>query len=718
MPCVNTNSKEFKYLAQHFDVDAATLNQIVQKYWAETGSVESFPTKTYVEAQLGKFPYLENSSLFGKLKQLWDVKYRTSPTFTSVESAISAKQEAEKFFPSKVIHVYKNNSSKYILSVQEPVSKIVPKHRKDFDSWQEYNDYVRYMGDYIPESEREVEGKKIGPQPFTFNDGKTVTVPFRPNSQQAEALNEMNAFIHSDETSMTLSGYAGTGKTSLMEAIAQKARQEGKKIVFSASTNKAASVLRSKVTKAGFTANTLNKVFGIQVEVDSSKPYDADNLVTKLKEAEITPGTIIVIDEASMINEENYAILNTIAKENELKIIYVGDKGQLAPVKETKVSKVFRDTNSRVITLTKVERTEDNAILKEATAIRNGKPFSGESSFNSQGKGVAYIRPDKKSAINAVINKFAPMLRKNPDYFRILAYRNSKVAEYNKAVREALGYKDNKPRVGEPIVGYSNWGAEYDRRTKQTTYKFINSESYKVVAVGNQKQVKHYANGKDYYLTAVPIVLSDSMGNRLSVDLIDVKDNAANRETAIELAKVKSKLWDEVKHLPLNQRPSIYGQINAIEKFLFINDDIENPDVRRAGGTHPILQKKVFDFGYAMTVHKSQGSTFTHVIVDDTDIATASRNTASWVDDSSAISLNLEDDAEMDFSNATMTDEEDLDLGFDSFSTDDKPFSTPEKPSVLNASTINNAENNAVNMRQQLEYVAVSRATDTVTVIS
>ena len=717
MPCVNTNSKEFKYLAQHFDVDTTTLNQIVQKYWAETGSVESFPTKTYVEAQLGKFPYLENSSLFGKLKQLWDVKYRTSPTFTSVESAISAKQEAEKFFPSKVIHVYKNNSSKYILSVQEPVSKIVPKHRKDFDSWQEYNDYVRYMGDYIPESEREVEGKKIGPQPFTFNDGMTVTVPFRPNSQQAEALNEMNAFIHSNETSMTLSGYAGTGKTSLMEAIAQKAKQEGKEIVFSASTNKAASVLRSKVTKAGFTANTLNKVFGIQVEVDSSKPYDADNLVTKLKEAEITPGTIIVIDEASMINEENYAILNTIAKENELKIIYVGDKGQLAPVKETKVSKVFRDTNSRVITLTKVERTEDNAILKEATAIRNGKPFSGESSFNSQGKGVAYIRPDKKSAINAIINKFAPMLRKNPDYFRILAYRNSKVAEYNKAVREALGYKDNKPRVGEPIVGYSNWGAEYDRRTKRTTYNFINSESYKVVAVGNQKQVKHYANGKNYYLTAVPIVLSDSMGNTLSVDLIDVKDNAANRETAIELAKVKSNLWDEVKHLPLNQRPSIYGQINAIEKFLFINDDIENPDVRRAGGTHPILQKKVFDFGYAMTVHKSQGSTFTHVIVDDTDIATASRNTASWVDDSSAISLNLEDDAEMDFSNATMTDEEDLDLGFE-FSTDDKPFSTPEKPSVLNASTINNAENNAVNMRQQLEYVAVSRATDTVTVIS
>lgn len=60
------------------------------------------------------------------------------------------------------------------------------------------------------------------PQEFTFNDGVTVRASFTPNEQQVQALNEMSDFIDSDETHMTLSGYAGTGKTSLMEMLAEK----------------------------------------------------------------------------------------------------------------------------------------------------------------------------------------------------------------------------------------------------------------------------------------------------------------------------------------------------------------------------------------------------------------------------------------------------------------------------------------------------------------
>ena len=136
-------------------------------------------------------------------------------------------------------------------------------------------------------------------------------------------------------------------------------------------------------------------------------------------------------------------------------------------------------------TLTKVERTDDNAILKEATDIRNGKPLSRESSFNKEGKGVAYIKKSNKKAIKDIVEKFVPMLRTNPDYFRILAYTNAAVAKYNEAVRRTLGYMDNTPRVNEPIVGYSNWGYTWDRNGG--AYRFINSESYKVTKVGSPK---------------------------------------------------------------------------------------------------------------------------------------------------------------------------------------------------------------------------------------
>ena len=71
----------------------------------------------------------------------------------------------------------------------------------------------------------EHSGKAV-PQDFTFADGTKVQAPFKPNVQQIDALNEMDRFMKSDEISMTLSGYAGTGKTSLMEMIAKKGRKQ------------------------------------------------------------------------------------------------------------------------------------------------------------------------------------------------------------------------------------------------------------------------------------------------------------------------------------------------------------------------------------------------------------------------------------------------------------------------------------------------------------
>ena len=518
--------KKFRERAKAFNISTDTLEHITYKYYEEKKSNDQNPSDTYIKAQLGEFSYVEENPKIAELaKSIWDSKYSKPLSFDSEEQREKAKNAAEAIFPPQVILLYTDSQDKKVLTIRKPVAKLDIKYRKDFPDWHNYNDYLLVMGDAIPQNERQVEQKKTGPQPFTFNDGVTVTAPFKPNEQQVEALNAISNFINSDEVSMTLSGYAGTGKTSLMELIAAKMKKQHRKIIFTASTNKAAAVLKSRVKKAGFTAQTLNKVFGIQVEVDSSKPYDASNLVTLLKEADVSSGTVVVIDEASMINEENYSILNKIAKDNNLKIIYTGDKGQLAPVKEAKISKVFRDKNRKVVTLTKVERTDDNAILKEATALRNGQPLSGESSFNNEGKGVAYIKPANKEGKRAIVKAFAPMLKKNPDFFRILAFTNKAVADYNTAVRNTLGYHNSTPRVGEPIVGYSNWGAEYDRRTKQTTYRFINSESYNIVGIKPAHKVSYtLENGTKVELMANTATIEDSEGKKQKVDIIDIRE--------------------------------------------------------------------------------------------------------------------------------------------------------------------------------------------------
>lgn len=545
------------------------------------------------------------------------------------------------------------------------------------------------------EPKPEHSGKAV-PQDFTFADGTKVQAPFKPNVQQIDALNEMDRFMKSDETSMTLSGYAGTGKTSLMEMIAQKGKKQYRPVVFCATTNKAAAVLNERVSKAGFKAATLNKVFGISVEVDSkSNTYNARNLVNVLKDADITPGTTVIIDEASMINEENYGILNNIAKQNDLKIIYVGDSAQLAPVGEDKISKVFRNGEGKVITLTQVERTDDNAILKEATELRNGNPLFGISSFNDKGEGVAYISPNHQDEINNIVAHYVKGLKHNSNYFRILAFTNKAVSAYNNQVRELLGYTSPIPQVGEPMTGYNNWGYEW----KTKSYRFINSESYKVSKVDKSHKITTNLNdGTAVTMEVTPLTLEDSLGNIDTFNFIDIKSNPSNLQAAIQLANEKKMLWAEAKHaVGKDAKAKIYQRINFIDNFLFVNDNIEDSN-------HNLLQAKTIDFGYAMTVHKSQGSTFTNVLMDDVDISRAglNSNNAMEVVDLGEVDNNVA-------SSANFTgDAEDVDLGFsNNFST------TPSiKPTEHTAPT------QTINLKQQLEYVGVSRATDTVTIVS
>ena len=533
--------------------------------------------------------------------------------------------------------------------------------------------------------------KRTVPQDFTFDDGTTIKAPFKPNEQQEEALNAMDTFIKSKDTSMTLSGYAGTGKTSLMEMIAKKARMQGKPVMFCATTNKAAAVLNDRVSKAGFKASTLNKTFGINVEVDSNqKSYNARNLVNVLKDVDIMPGTTIIIDEASMINEENYKVLNDIAEENRLKIIYVGDEAQLAPVNEDQVSKVFRNGDGKVITLTQVERTDDNAILKEATNIRNGEPLSGVSSFNNKGEGVAYISSQNKSAINEVIDNYAKGLKRDPNYFKILAYTNKAVADYNSQVRTLLGYTSPIPQVGEPMTGYANWG--YDWRTK--SYRFINSESYKVTNVGKPRNKSILLDdGRQLSFETYPITLEDSMGHKDEFEFMDIKSNPQNRQAAMVLADEKKKLWAMTKKVYGRQaKAEIFQKINALDSFLFVNDNIED-------NNHNLLQAKTIDFGYALTIHKSQGSTFTNVLMDDVDVSKAARS-------NSLEAIDLGEGVVGDPTKATLGSSEDVDLGDLSDTTTGEDISSPAVP------------NKVANIKQQLEYVGVSRATDTVTIIS
>ena len=479
---------------------------------------------------------------------------------------------------------------------------------------------------------------------FLFNDGTTIDTPFELNDQQKTALQKLDDFANDrSKTAITLSGYAGTGKTSLMEMVAQKLRRRHN-VVFSATTHQAAGVLKSKVGKYGFDTRTVNSLFGIAIATDmEGTRYDASKKVRIDAEDKLNYGDIVIIDEASMLSDENYDDVVNIARMKNAKVIFVGDKAQLAPVGQNEVSKVFRDSKGEVVELTKVERTGDNAILSEATAIRNGQNFTYESAFNAQGQGVAYITPQSTDVISSIIETLTPGLKTNPNYLRILAFTNASVANYNSKVRQSLGYNGLAPQVGEPMLGYANWGYDKSKASSGDPYQFVNSRSYKVVATKDPyKNSVRLSDGTICSFDILPIRLEDSMGEQVTVPFIDIKNNIQNRNSAKLVAQEKAVLWNKYKTAQGMQKRALLSAINELENFLFINDNL-------IGDQNNLLQAKVIDFGYAHTIHKSQGGTYTHVIMDDGGIE-SSRSSAA--------------------------------------------------------------------MKQQLKYVGVSRATDTVTIIS
>lgn len=440
---------------------------------------------------------------------------------------------------------------------------------------------------------------------------------------------------------MTLAGYAGTGKTSIMQLLQAKNEKlsnamfqadtnlpvgRALRIKFAATTNAAAKVLAEKTGSAV----TVNSLFGITLD-ETQEKYDTKSRGNVYDEKRgLKNVDVVVIDEASMLGKANYDFINQVCEKNGVKVIYVGDPKQLPPVKSNTISPVFQN-KANIVELTKVERTGDNAILKEATELRKqGGQLSMKSSFKD-GKGVAYVKSDNTAVLDNIIQTFAKGLQNNSNFFRIIAFDNKHIEYYNDLVRGYLGYDSQIPRVGEPIVGYANWGFNPFKQTEGPKYDFINSESYKVVNVGHPTKVKVEINvratksdpnggyHRDYgvYMTAYPVTIEDAFHNQTTINMYDVVDDKEN-------LKIATKLATEIDHFNALKNQAYragdkkkgdkwYKVISAINNFLFINRPIE---VQDADGRKRTLKDKVWDFGYAITTHKSQGSTYANTLID------------------------------------------------------------------------------------------------------
>ena len=148
MICINKTSQEFKYLAEKYGLSTDTLETIVYKYYIQKNSEDTFPSGTYIKAQIGELPYRESSK---QTIEFWNKLYKEPKVFDTSKQMLAAKKEAERYFMPGRVFIYTNNEGKYVLKVQEPVEKL-DVTRESFNEEQDWLDYNLAKGTSVQTS--------------------------------------------------------------------------------------------------------------------------------------------------------------------------------------------------------------------------------------------------------------------------------------------------------------------------------------------------------------------------------------------------------------------------------------------------------------------------------------------------------------------------------------------------------------------------------------
>lgn len=514
----------------------------------------------------------------------------------------------------------------YVDKVDRYVAEIKAEVQKEKDTTKEFLDYANQFGftdeaallaKDLPKAVE--EAKKVEEEyVFTFNDGFKINLPFSLNDQQKSALYELEKFIEDCGTEITLSGYAGTGKSTIIGIFSKwlDHRIGRGNIVYTAPTHRANVITKQNNPNAN--VYTLSALFGFTPDTDIAMEQgslDLRELEFRSKnQVKYEPGQLIIIDEASMVQDGLYEYIRKIVAKDDVSVIYVGDSAQLRPVKSDHISKVFTSDGVPQITLTKVERTGDNPILKEATRLRRGEGLSYQTDINDKGQGVLYTSDD------AIIDKNLKQIvtseefNADPLHFRVLTATNAAVSAYNSKIRSLRYGKFAKPFVkGDIIMGYSN-----KLRKPDGSYKLVNSGDYVIQNI-TDTTVKFKTDKGDIEFKAFKLSIRPTGSTIMDDFQITVIDKNEPDSKLFEIVEYKDRLWRMAKEAKQNKQISKYKDLVQmafnIDNELNITKNLEDNQGR-------LKIRKAIDYGYAQTVWKSQGSTYSKVLILSNEIDT------------------------------------------------------------------------------------------------
>ena len=401
-----------------------------------------------------------------------------------------------------------------------------------------------------------------------------------------------------DGTPFVLSGYAGTGKTFLSMRFLAQVEATGLCWTVVAPTHKAVGVLRSYLAGAGLSPtwfpSTIHRLLRLKLkrQRDIERCEETEQTAVALEHL-----GLVLIDEASMVDSTLLEISLRCAHPFRTRLVFVGDPAQLPPVGEP-VSPVFSLGRASRAELRQVVRHQ-GPVLRLASGLRQGdlpcrRPPPLPPIRNASGQVALLERHEWLAAAQAALRRSAET--DNPDLARILCYTNRSLEQLVPIARRALHGEmaDQLPVLpGEVLITRAAVMAPACREGEDAAEEpdmLLGSNRELVV----RDVIPERCDLADFGMPDAPVIDTltarvEAGDSQLSLRLLPPLGSAAR----IALEAVLARLRQQAKDAGKQDGKGLW------RRFFLVRDAFASL------GPAAVL-----------TVHRSQGSTFSEVFVD------------------------------------------------------------------------------------------------------
>lgn len=419
--------------------------------------------------------------------------------------------------------------------------------------------------------------------------------PHSPTEDQRLAMEMILAFLYDQDQrkAMILTGYAGTGKTTLIGHLVKSLKVFDQKCVLLAPTGRAAKVFSSFAADKAFTIH--KRIY--------RKEKISDGSIQLVLAPNLGKNTLFIIDEASMIGDYTLQANGRVSERNLLadvinfvfsapgcSLLLVGDEGQLPPVgsdfSPALNSQYLKNHYPQLklcdVRLHEVMRQSNHSdILYDASLLRGLDTRLDAMEALRTGKDVFRINGQEFQEILEDVYQAA-----GSEEVVIITKSNKRANAYNQEIRKRIFYFEDELCQGDLLMAVKN------------NYFWLEETSEAgFIANGEMMLVKRVRNQETLY---------GFIFQRVIVALIDYPDMGD-----FEVLLLLESLTVETPSLPREEMKKLFFAVE--EDYLDERNKRKRYEKVLANPYFNALQVK---FAYAITCHKAQGGQWERVFLD------------------------------------------------------------------------------------------------------